>query len=266
MQIVHPQTALGSLPPDDVFLAVDDMGMELGRGYIIYQFQPNLYPDCPINLYFSIEGQATAFYMLFGALLARARQLREARPDLRARVYTNIAPADARLRDFYVQNGFDCEDAEHLVELTMPVGDGRIPMSCTVAKIPLNNQQDVQALLMRMAQNDLNYLDEPTLYGMMQQPHFLALGLYRNADLIGEILMVGQGDACELSAMYIIPPMRRQGMGRALLHRSMAVMAAEGVTQVRARQMSRSDPQRRLMSIFGSKVLGTTALYPGLYL
>ena len=55
-------------------------------------------------------------------------------------------------------------------------------------------------------------------------------------------------------------------MGRALLHRCMAIMAAEGVTHVTARIMNRSQPQRRLVSAFHAEVTGVNMLFPGLYL
>ena len=45
MQVIHPQGMYNNLPPEDVFIALDDMGTEMGVGYIIYQYQPHIYPD-----------------------------------------------------------------------------------------------------------------------------------------------------------------------------------------------------------------------------
>ena len=55
-------------------------------------------------------------------------------------------------------------------------------------------------------------------------------------------------------------------MGKALLHRMMAIMAAEGVTSVTTRIMSRSLPQKKLMDSFGASVLGVNMVFPGMYL
>ena len=224
MRIVHPQQPVNGLNPEDVFYAVDDLGTQTGYGFILYQLQPGLYPDCPVNLYFSIDGDAASRYLLFGALVARARVLQNVNPQLRARLYTSISPADAQMKDFYVHNGFDCDETDDILQLT----------------IPLN--------------------------ALRRMPHFMVLGLYRNAGLIGEVIMAGQGSDCELVAIYIEPSSRRQGMARALLHRMMAIMAAEGVTRVTTRIMSRSQPQQRLMNDFGGTVLGINMLFPGMYL
>ena len=223
MTIVHPQQPVNGLNPEDVFYAVDDLGTQTGYGFILYQLQPGLYPDCPVNLYFSLAGDPASRYLLFGALVARARILQNVNPQMRCRLYTSIAPNDIQMKDFYLHNGFDCNETDEVLQLTIPFGDGRIPMSCTVAPTPLNTWDE---------QNS----------------------------------MAGQGTDCELVAIYIEPGSRNQGMGKALLHRLMAIMAAEGVTRVTTRIMSRSVPQQRLAADFGGTVLGVNMLFPGMYL
>ena len=266
MTIVHPQQPVNNLNPEDVFFAIDDLGTQTGYGYILYQLQPGLYPDCPVNLYFTIEGDPGSRYLLFGALVARARQLQNVNPQLRARLYTSLDPRDDQNREFYLHNGFDLEESDSVVSLQIPYGDGRIPMSCTVAAVPLNTWEEQENLLARLQMNDITYLDRNMLMQLMHMPRFIALGLYRNAALIGEVIMAGQGDSAELVAIYMEPGSRRQGMARALLHRTMAIMAAEGVTRVTARIMTRSLPQQHLMNDFGAVQIGVNMLFPGMYL
>ena len=80
MRVYHPQGMYNNLPPENVFLAADEMGNEIGVGYIIRVMQPNVFPDRPVNLFISMECQPVARYMLFGALVARARQMRDENP------------------------------------------------------------------------------------------------------------------------------------------------------------------------------------------
>ena len=266
MTILHPQQPINNMNPEDVFFAVDDLGTQTGCGYILYRLQPGLYPDCPVNMYFSIEGDQSSRYLLFGALIARARQLQTVNPQLRARLYTSLDPRDDQNREFYLHNGFDLDEGDAVFSLQIPFGDGRIPMSCTVAAVPLNTWEEQQSLLTRLQMNEITYLERNALLEIMHFPHFIALGLYRTATLIGEAIMAGQGDQAELVAIYIEPSNRRQGMAKALLHRTMAIMAAEGVLQVSARVMTRSLPQMHLMSDFGAVPLGVNMLFPGMYL
>ena len=266
MNIVHPAQPVNGLNPEDVFYAVDDLGTQTGYGFILYQYQPGLYPDCPVNLFFSLDGDPSSRYLLFGALVARARILQNVNPTLRARLYTNISPADTQMKDFYLHNGFDCDETDDILQLSIPYGDGRIPMSCTVAPTPLNTWDEQNGLIYRLQMNDITFVDLNYLQSLMRMNHFMTLGLYRNAVLIGEVIMAGQGSHCELVAIYIEPGSRNQGMGKALLHRMMAIMAAEGVTSVTTRIMSRSLPQQKLMNSFGATVLGVKMIFPGMYL
>ncbi len=266
MTILHPQQPVNNLNPEDVFFAIDDLGTQTGYAYILYQLQPGLFPDCPVNMYFSIEGDAGSRYLLFGAVVARARQLQNVNPSLRARLYTSMDPQDEAGRQFYLDNGFSLDETDSVVSLQIPFGDGRIPMSCTVAAMPLNTWEEQQNLLARLQMNELTYLDRNMLMELMHMPHFIALGLFRNAGLIGEAVMAGIGERAELVAIYIEPSSRRQGMARALLHRTMAIMAAEGVTQVSARIMTRSLPQMHLMNDFGAVQTGVNIVFPGMFL
>lgn len=263
LRIVHPDYPVNNLPVDDVFLIKDDMDNVQGTGYIVYQLQPHLYPDCPLNLYFHMDCQPAARYMLLGALIARARQLRNYNQDCQARLYTNVDPRDEELRAFYRESGLELESYETWVQIMIPMGDGRIPMSCTVAAESVNTMQEQAEFIQRLQQNDVTWVTHDYLNSLLSLPHFHTLGLYRNTDLVGEILMAGQGNACELVAMYIIPGCRMQGMGRALLHRSMAIMAAEGVNLVQARVMTNSTPQMKLMADFNAVEVRQEGLYPG---
>ena len=257
MKIVHPTQPVNGLNPEDVFYAVDDLGAQTGYGFILYQMQPGLYPDCPVNLYFSIAGDPASRYLLFGALVARARILQNVNPQMRCRLYTSIEPTDIQMKDFYVHNGFDCNESDEILQLAIP---------CTVAPTPLNTWDEQNSLIYRLQMNEITFVDMNYLNSLRRMPHFMTLGLYRNAVLIGEAIMAGQGADCELVAIYIEPGSRNQGMGKALLHRLMAIMAAEGVTRITTRIMSRSLPQQRLAADFNASVLGVNMLFPGMYL
>ena len=267
IHISHPTTTYRHITPENMFLAVDDLGMGMGEGYIVSQYQPHLYPDCPINLYFDMQCQPAARYLLFGALVAHARQLREVNWTLKARMYTSLSPRDQGMIDFYTHSGFQLMDEEQEMELLFPQGDGVLPMNCTVKDIPLNTYEEQVAFLQRLSANDITHIDGDFLLQVKHtQPHFLALGLYRNNDLVGEVLLHGIGEMAELSAIYITSTMRRQGMGRTLLHRAMSIMAREGVSRINTRILTRSVPQQKLMAAFDGRVTGVNAVFPGLFL
>ncbi len=266
MQVLHPQGSLNGVPPEDTFIAVDDIGTQLGMGYIFYQFQPHRCPDCPINMYFSLESQPAARYILLGALVARARLIRDNNTGVGARLYTNIAPGDTRARNFYLQSGFSCDDAELEMEMPIPAGEARIPMSCAIVPTPLNTAEECAGFLARLQQNDITYLDMPYLTSLLRQPHVQAQGLLINNQLSGEVLLAGTGSSCELAAIYIIPANRRLGLAMVLLHQAMMLMGLEGVARVNACVMSDCEPQMRLVNAFQARNIGTRTVVPSIRL
>ena len=271
MRVIHPQGIYNGHAPENVFIAMDDMGTQYGVGTIVYQYQPDMFPDRPHNMFISLESQPAAQYLLLGALLGRAQQFwHDAGPGQFARVYTSVHPGDSARLNFYERNGFDLGVSENAVRLEIPEGYGREPMGCTTHQLPLNTLQDQADFINRLQQNGVGYIDQPFLQQMQIQPHFLGLGMIYNTQegpkLIGEIILAGQGSSCEVLAMYVIPEYRRQGLGRVLLHRAMAIVAAEGVNLIVGRILSNSMPQCRLAADFRCTVTRQETLFPSLYL
>ena len=263
MQVTHPQEPFMNVPPEDVFVAVNDLGVQAGYGYVMYQYQPALYPDRPVNIFFTMDCTPEAEYLIFGALVARARQLRQQNPGEAARMYTSVHPGDNRTMNFYLHNGLTIGNTEDLVRLQLPLNAGPDSFNCAFGPTPLNTLQEQKELLERLGRNSITYISQPYLQLLMANPHFVALGLSYGQNLVGECIVSGRGDGtAELAAIYIVPDHRRHGLGKKLLQRALAICAHEGVTDVRARIMSASQPPVRLMRACGAERLDQTLLFP----
>ena len=260
----HPMGPYQGMPPENVFFVIDELGIQSGMGYVIYQYQPHTDPDCPINIYFHLDEVGEQSYQLLGALVARARQMRDQNVDVKARVYTNVAPDDEKELAFYEHNGLDIQYSELVMLLHVPAGESRVPMGCTMDQVPLNTLDEQMALIGRLQQNDIMHIGLADLQRMMRTPHFHCLGLYRQGALIGEVLVSGTGEECEMHAVYIMPGFRRQGFARALVHRVMVIKGTEGVQRFVARFLSRSSPQSGLARAFQAEELAVVTLFPKL--
>ena len=264
MRVYHPLGAYQGLSPENVFFVMDDMDIQQGTGYVMPFFQPDMFPNRPMNLYLQLEAPPSCQYMLFGALLARVSQLRSQTPHMPTRLYNQLSVEDARGMEFFTGNGFLLDDAEDLVRFPIPDTSDTIPMGCTVANISLRNEFEQQAMLARMNQSRIAPLDLITLGQCMQKPHFLALGIYRGEEPIGEVLLSGTGDRATLAALYVRANYRRQGLGKALLTRALHMLRDEGVTQIEALVLRRSPAQCALAKSFGARFIRTTCYYPGI--
>lgn len=262
MDLTHPNGYYQQIPPENVFFAVNQQNMQVGVGTIEYQYFPHFSPERPVHLHFRLNAKdEEAWYMLMGALMARARQMRDAEPDLPARMYTTL-PADSRELTLYENVGMDCRQCKCLIGLQPRGAEARSVMGFVTEQIPLNTQPEQAAFLDRLVRNDIHHIDLPFLQMLLRQPHVSALRLRSGNDIACEVLMAGSGNKCELVAVYTAMPYRRQGFARRLIGMSMNVMAAEGVEQFAASLSSLSAAQTRLAMSFHGVSLELSAHHP----
>ena len=162
MQVTNPQEPFMNLPTEDVFVAVNDAGVQHGYGYVMYQYQPSVYPDKPVNIFFTMECTPEAEYLLFGALVARARHLRSQNPGVGARMYTSVTPGDARKLSFYEHNGLSISNSEDQVRLSIPEDLGAEMFNCSIIPLPLNTPQEAAGLVDRLRANGLGHITSST--------------------------------------------------------------------------------------------------------
>lgn len=264
MQVTHPQEPFMNLPTEDVFVAVNEYGVQQGYGYVMYQFQPSVYPDKPVNIFFTMDCAPEADYLLFGALVARARQLREQNPGVAARLYTSVTPGDARRISFLEHNGLTMGNTEDLVRLQLPADPGADLFNCSIIPLPLNTPQEMNALVDRLRRGGLSHITMQHLQNLQLNPVFHVWGILYGQSLVGECIIAGRNDAAELVGVYIVPEFQRRGLAKHLLKRALGIVGQEGVTEVRARIMSASQPQVRLVRNFGAELMEQTLMFPSI--
>ncbi len=262
MQITNPQEPFMNLPTEDVFVAVNDYGVQLGYGYVMYQYQPSVYPDRPVNIFFTMDCAPEAEYLLFGGLVARARQLREQNPGVPARLYTSVTPGDARKLSFLEHNGLTMGNSEDLVKLHIPQDAGAELFNCSIIPLPLNTPQEMAGLVERLRRSGLGHITQQHLQTLQMNPVFHVWGILYGQSLVGECIIAGRNDAAELVGIYTVPEFQGRGLAKHLLKRALSIVGQEGVQEVRARIMSASQPQVRLVRNFNAELMEQTLMFP----
>jgi len=264
MQIFHPPQAVNGMLPENVFYIADSANQTVAEGFIIPTYHPYLFPERPVNLYISIRSQGPGRDMLLGALLARVRQLHEQTSNMPARVFAQVNPQDTAMMGFYLESGFDANDALDVVQLGVPNARPAAPMGYEMQYVPMTNQGEVMGFMQRMNAYRLNVLQPQLLQRYMNLPHFFALCLLRSGELVGEIAFTGDGQAAKLIGMYVTPNYRRMGLAKCLIATGMKLLSDRGVTHVEADVLRRNEVQRALARSCGATFVRTACFYPGL--
>lgn len=264
MRVYHPQAPYQGNPVENVFCVADDMGNEVGIGYVMFMYQPHIFPERPINLYLQMDVQPQAQHMLLGALLAQALKVKAQMPGQRARIYTEARVDDAQRLEFLRHNGFQLDDAEDIVSLSNASLPAKLPMSLEFVAVPLNNEMEQNAFLMRMNAYRVAAITLGMLDVYARSQHFMALAVLKQGQPIAEMLLTGEGSKAYVIGLYVQPSFRRMGIAKAMAARAMEVMALEGATDFSALVLRRSPAQLALAKSFNARLIKTTAIYPGI--
>lgn len=264
MRISHPQAAYQGVAPENVFFVANDNQVQMGTGYVVPFMQGEMYPERPLHLYMQIDAQPTARALLYGALLARAEQLRTQTPGLPVRLYSLVSPENLDMMHFYESCGFKNDDGEDLFRFPLPQVYPRTPMGMQFASVPLQDDASQNAFLNRMNAHRIQPFTRDNLTLWMQQQHFMALGFYKNGLPVSECIITGTGQNVTLLMIYTKAEYRHQGMATQLMESAFNLLRERGVTTVYTHIFRRHVPQTKMMQHFGASFLRTVTALPGI--
>ena len=264
MRITHPQAPFQGVAPENVFFVANDQQVQLGTGYVMQFFQGEMYPERPNHLFIQIDAQPSARALMFGALLARADQLRAATPNLPARMYAQVASENLELLRFYDTMGLRNDDGEDLFRFLPPDGVPRAPMGMEFASVPLADEASQNAFLSRINAQRIQPITRDYLQLWQQQQHFMALGFYKGGQPVCETILTGTGANATLLMIYTRSDMRRQGMAKQLLGAASALLRERGVTMMYTHIFRRNMPQIALMKRINGVYVRTVTCLPGI--
>lgn len=266
MPITNLNTPFQGIPPQDYFVSRSRDFVPMGSGYIIPSIQEDLFPERPLQFYLHIDAQPSARCELLGALLARATQMREHFPPLKARLYANVPVNEQELLFFYKHNGFDTNDS--IDEYSYQLFSAQVPQApvgCEFASVPLVSIQEQQQFLQRLNQYRLTPITQDYLAMQMQLPYFMALGYYRGGQPVAELLVSGsRPEAAALVMVYVRPEARGRGIGKALTQSAGALLSQNGVRKMVAQVYASITPQVRLIRSLGGERNKIVAFLPSI--
>ena len=264
MRLTHPQAPFQGVPPENVFFVANDQQVQLGTGYVMHFYQGEMYPERPSHLFLQIDCQSSARALMFGALLARADQLRAQTPNLPARLYAQVPPENLDMLRFYESCGLKNDDGEDMYRFLPPAGVPNAPMGMTFASVPLADEAQQNAFLARVNAQRIQPITRDYLQLWQQQQHFMALGFYRGMQPVCECIVAGAGANATLLMIYTQGEYRRQGMAKQLIGAASALLRQRGVTMMYTHIFRRNLPQQGLMKHLGGTFVRTVTALPGL--
>lgn len=264
MFINHPVSVFQGIQPENVFFVSNDQHVQLGYGYVVQFFQNEMYPERPQHLYVQMEAQQSARSLLFGALLARAEQLRSMNPQVPTRLYTQLTAKDQELMRYYEKLGFKNDDAEDMYRFLPIPGRAAAPMGMQYASVPLETLEQQDMFLNRLNAYRIQPVNRDYLTLWRNQPHFLALAFFRQGVPVCECVFTGAGDHATLLEVHTLPQYRRQGLAYQLLGAACVHLREMGVQTIYTHVFRRNQAQMALMRKLNGEFVRTVNFLPGI--
>ncbi len=267
MRIYQPATGVGPAPREDSFIVIDDAGIEIGRGAVIYRLVKKMYPDRPLDVEMILNAHPMARDTLYGALSARAERIKAEKGEVAARLYTRCALDDQEKHDYFVNLGFDDFDGLELFVLKVPATEGRrrnySPMGTQVIDTDLSTRPRREEFLLRLKDfGDVEHAAE-WLNARMQENVFIAKSVYAGSDYVGSLLITGNQKEAMMQMVGVEPKWRGKGVATAMIEEAAMQLTRQQVPFLVSRVVRRNTSAIRLMKRCGFEWIQTEELLLG---
>ena len=206
---------------ENAFVAVDSLETVCGWCRVEPHMNDLQMPERPLEIRIAAGGQDDAQLSLLAAAMARAMVIAHGQPDVRARVYAEVAPEDDALMARLAELGFADDDA--LLRMRRRVVGGSItvplPEGCVLVSDRLDDPTERRFFLERQEKLFRREGAQAWLEETCRRPGFRRLLLTARSGLAGELICWMEPETREgvVGQVYTVPDWRRRGVASYLM-------------------------------------------------
>ena len=255
MNIYQPVRGIDGAASGNSFAITDNMGVEIGEGALLVRMLKKMYPDSPLEIEMTMRAHPIARDTLFGALEARAEQIKGEMGGAAGRLFIRCALDDADCREYFLRMGYDDTDGDELfyVKTSSPKERRRdyYPTGTQSIETDLHNNIRREEFLASLKAFGGEEHAAQWLQMRMQEPGFVARSVYHGDELVGHILVTGNQGEAMIDMVCVEPKWRGYGVGTALAQEAMDVLHGRGVPYLIAKAPRRNAKAMRMLQRAG---------------
>ena len=254
MRIYQPARGVGAASRENSFIVVDDAGVQIGQAGIEYRMLGKMMEDRPLAIEMTMSAHPVAEDLLFGALMARAEQIRASR-GVPARLFVRCAMNDTARKEYFLSMGFDDYDGLELFALDIRKAANRkknySPPGIKSIDVDLRTRARREEFLLSLKEYGAVEHAGEWLEVRMREPVFLAKAMYYGSDFAGEILVTGNQNEAVLQMICTEPNWRGRGVASAMIDEAVQQLSKQDVPYLSARCERRNKSAVRLFRRVG---------------
>lgn len=239
MLLKHAREPIDGQSVENTFEAIDERTGALLANCVIYIHENEaLYPNRPLRIYLSIEGE-TVPDILLGAAVARAKDIAYQR-RLPSRIFTEVDPEDADLMELLKLHGFMDNDGLVLMQREIEdAEDYRLPAGCVTVMDNLDDPIEQKYFLDRYNMTYNEQFDFEWLQNFRKKPGFKRILIVSPTGMVGETVVWHENGAGRIGWLFVAKKWREMGVSATLMKlacvefRNRSLRAAEAEVQAR---------------------------------
>ena len=267
MRIYQPFRGVGTATSENSFMVIDDAGVEIGQGGLEYRILKKMFEERPLDIEMIMNAHPAASDTLYGALMARAEQIKEENDNLPARLYTRCAVNDAVKYNYFINMGFDDRDGVELfvrrIEENMTQHRNYTPIGTKCEDADLHTRARREEFLQRLKSLGDDPHAEEWLTDQMRNSVFAAKVVMYGSEFVGAILVSGTQQEAMIHMIGVEPKWRGKGVGAALIDEVLLQLSGQKIPYLVVRTVRRNQRMLRLLKRCGFEWIRTEELLLG---
>ena len=251
MRIYQPLRGVGAAYKENSFVVFDDAGVEIGQGGLEFRVLRKMYEERPLDIEMIMDAHPAASDTLYGALMARAEQIKEENDNLPARLYTRCALNDKEKYDYFLSMGFDDRDGVELFVRQVEAGAGQRrnypPTGTKCEDADLHTRARREEFLQRLKSLGDEPHAEEWLADRMRYPVFCAKVVLYGSEVAGALLITGSQQEAEILMVGVEPKWRSKGVGAAMIDEALEQLKEQKIPYLVVRAQRRNQRMLRLL-------------------
>ena len=244
MRIYQPVSGVGTALRENSYAIISDVGATIGQGGLDFKLEKMVYPDRPLTITMNMDGDSTVRDTLFGALMARAENIKKEQGNYPARLTARCAVDNREWYDYFTNLGFDDYNGLELFALRVPENRTRrkyySPVGTKSIDVDLKNRIRREEYLMALRELGSDGHSEEWLEDRMRGFVFIAKSVYYGSELAGSILITGNQREAYLDMVGVQPKWRGKGVATSLIDEATMQLVRQKIPYLVARAERRN--------------------------
>jgi len=269
--IKNPKEDYNDNCKENIFLAYDEDGNDIGCAYVYPAINHYQTYDYPFRLYFDVQVgmevddicDDTLREELYQCVLNRAKLIRKEKPDLKAKFYTGFV-YDAEMMECLMKKGFD-EDC------TVVMRNDDIMKDCytlsdafKVREMSLKTSEEIDAYKTLYDQIFIRPLDKELLAEAKNTVGFRCVEVLKSNEVIASCTLSIEDGIGYIDTMYVMPKHLGFSYGKVIMAVALDYFSQQKVSAVELEVWRSNERAVKLYESFGFTEVARNIMFPAL--